>query len=207
MDHYSADSLKGTVRAKRGKGVRRRVVGCASIPGNWASFLRVDDNKAELFSFLSGALHDSFQLADKQLVITDGDAVLSKPSLPDTTGLAPCNHEEADTRMMLHTAHAAHAGHSKITIRTVDTDVVVLAVALARSLEEDDEVWVSFGVGKAFRFLAAHEMARALGPEKAQALPMFHALTRCDTVSCFAGHGKRSAWAAWTGQLCLRSHN
>ena len=33
-DRYSADSLKGVVRAKRGKGVRRRVVGGASIPGN-----------------------------------------------------------------------------------------------------------------------------------------------------------------------------
>ena len=45
------------------------------------------------------------------------------------------------------------------------------------TLEEDDEEWLSFGTGKAFRFLAAHEMARALGPEKAQGLPMFHALT------------------------------
>jgi len=61
-----------------------------------------------------------------------------------------------------------------------------------------------FGVGKAFRFLAAHEMARALlGPEKAQVLPMFHALTGCDTVSCFAGHGKRTAWAVWTALPAL----
>jgi hypothetical protein len=90
--------------------------------------------------------------------------------------------------------HAAHAG-------------LWDAVTLGRSLEEDDEVCLSLGVGKVIRLLAANEMARALGPEKAQALPMLHALTRCDTASCFAGHGKRSAWAAWTGQLCLRSHN
>ena len=146
------------------------MVGDASIPGNWASFLRVDDNITELFSFLSGALHDSFQLAEKQLVITDVDTVLSKPPLQDITGLAPCNHEEADTRMML---HVAHAGHSKIIIRTVDTDVVVLAVALTRTLAEDDEVWVSFGMGKAFQFLAVHEMARALGPRKHRPCPCF----------------------------------
>jgi len=53
-------------------------------------------------------------------------------------------------------------------------------------------------VCKAFRFLAAHEMARALGPEKTQDLLMFHALIGCDTVSCFAGHDKRTAWAMWT---------
>ena len=177
------------------------MVGGASIPGNWASFLRVDDNMTELFSFLSGALHDSFQLAEKQLVITDGDTVLSKPPLPDITGLAPCNHEEADIRMML---HAAHAGHNKIIIRTVDTDVVVLAVALTRTLAEDDEVWVFFSMGKAFRFLTARELARALGPEKAQALPMFHALTGCDMspASPDTARGQHRQ----CGQLNLRSH-
>jgi hypothetical protein len=60
------------------------------------------------------------------------------------------------------------------------------------------EVWVSFGSGETFRFLAAHEIAWALGPEKSDALPMFHSLTGCDTVSCFARIGKRTAWAVWT---------
>jgi len=75
--------------------------------------------------------------------------------------------------MMLHAVHDADAGHSKITIRTVDTDVVVLAVALACTLNEEDEVRMSFVMGKAFRSLAAHEMIRALGPEKAQPYPCF----------------------------------
>ena len=34
-------------------------------------------------------------------------------------------------------------------------------------------------------------------PEKARALPVFHALTGCDTVSSFAGHGEKTAWAVW----------
>ena len=52
-DVYQTDSLKGTTRQKRGKCVRRRVVPSAAIPKNWKDFLRVDDNKTELFSFLS----------------------------------------------------------------------------------------------------------------------------------------------------------
>ena len=197
-DRYNTHSLKGTARAKRGKWVRRRVVDSSTIPANWVSFLRVDDNKKELFSFLSVTLHDSFQLADKHLVITEGGDVLSKPQLLDAPALVPCNHEEADSRIMLHAAHAAHNGPKKMLIHNVDTNVVVLAVALAHTLEEEAEVWVSFGMGKSFRFIAAHEIARALGPEKVQALPMFHALTGCDTVSCFTGHGKRKEWAVWT---------
>ena len=40
-------------------------------------------------------------------------------------------------------------------------------------------------------------MAAGLEPEKARALPMFHALTGCNTMSSFAGHGKKTAWAIW----------
>ena len=58
---------------------------------------------------------------DKQLVITDGEAVLSKPTLPYLASLTSCNHEEADSRMMLLAAHTAQQGHHKIMIRTVDT--------------------------------------------------------------------------------------
>jgi len=32
---------------------------------------------------------------------------------------------------------------------------------------------------------------------------MFHALTRCDTVSCSAGHSKRTAWEVWTALPAL----
>ena len=68
--------------------------------------------------------------------------------------------------------HAAHAAYKKILIRTVDTDVVVLAVALTGTLKEEIEVWVPFSTGKSFRVLAGHEIAWALGHEKAQALPI-----------------------------------
>ncbi len=54
-DRYLEDTLKGTTRAKCGKGVRRRVVAGALIPGNWKDFLRVD-NKTELYKFLSHAV-------------------------------------------------------------------------------------------------------------------------------------------------------
>ena len=33
-------------------------------------------------------------------------------------------------------------------IQTVDTDVVVLAVAVAQTLQPEDELWLAFGTGK-----------------------------------------------------------
>ena len=152
-----------------------------------------DTNKTELFKFLSQAIFTWFYQDDKQLVIIDGEAVLSKPPLLGLALLTPCSHEEADSRMLLHVSHAAHHCHHKILINTVDTDVVVLAVSVAQGLLPEDELWLAFGTGKSFRYLAAPEIAAGLGPEKAQALPMFHVLTGCDTASSFAGHGKKTA--------------
>ena len=93
----------------------------------------------------------------------------------------------------MHLEDAVTEGFNKISIRTVDTDVVVLAVAAAQR-HGNTEIWIAFGTGKSFRFLAAHEMARILGPDRCIALPMFHAFTGCDTVSFFGGRGKRTAW-------------
>ena len=212
MGQLQRGSLKATARAKRGKGVRRRVTESAPIPGNWQNFLRVDLNKKELFGFLSKSLIQSFIETSKELVLTDGEDVLSVPLRNDLQLLSPCNHEEADSRMMLHVAHAAQHGHRKILVRTIDTDVVVLAVMVSQTLPSDTEVWLAFGTGKGFQYLAAHRMSSCLGPEKSLALPMFHALTGCDTVSAFVGHGKKTAWATWnslpelTGALLTLAH-
>ncbi len=37
-----------------------------------------------------------------------------------------CNHEEADTRIVVHVLHALQHGDKTIQVRTVDTDVVVI---------------------------------------------------------------------------------
>ncbi|KAF3859799.1 hypothetical protein F7725_000054 [Dissostichus mawsoni] len=70
-DEYFTESLKAETRSKRGKGVQ---------------FLCIEDNKAELFSFLATS--------------------------------------EADTRILLRLGDALKEGYSKVSICTVDTDVV-----------------------------------------------------------------------------------
>ena len=76
-----------------------------SLPGNCHDFLCVDDNK-EVFSFLSRQVTESINVSDKQLVLSDGQQVIAVPLCEDRTSWGPCNHEEADTRMMLHAAAA-----------------------------------------------------------------------------------------------------
>ena len=55
-DRYISDSLKGSAKAKRGKGIRRRVVGSTVLSGNWQNFLRVDGNKELLCSDFSSKM-------------------------------------------------------------------------------------------------------------------------------------------------------
>ena len=94
--------------------------------------------------------------------------IYSKPLLEDLTLLVLCNHEEANSRLLLHTSHAATHGHHRILIRTVDNNIDVLAVSMAHALQLGDELWLAFGIGKSFRYFAAHEIAAGLGPEKAR---------------------------------------
>ena len=50
---YVKNSLISTAKCKRGLGIRRRVLPDSKIPSNWHSFLRVHQNKEELFRFLA----------------------------------------------------------------------------------------------------------------------------------------------------------
>ena len=81
-------------------------------------------------------------------MVTDEEQVICVPQQGDVNSLAPCNQEEADTRMMLHVAQAAQHGHHQIQVRTVDTDVVVLAVLVVQKIPARDDLWVAFGTGK-----------------------------------------------------------
>jgi hypothetical protein len=114
-----------------------------------------------------------------------------------------CTHEEADTRIFLHLEDAVKQGYSKVTVRTVDTDVVVLGVTSAHRLNIT-ELWIAFGTGKHFRFLPAHKIARELGSDRCVAMPMCHAFTGCDTVSYFGGKGIRLHGTR--GMYLMKSH-
>lgn len=63
--------------------------------------------------------------------------------------------------------------------------------------EPQVDIWIAFGMGKNFRFYSINAICSSLGEAKSRALPVFHSVTGCDTVSAFKGKGKKSAWQAW----------
>ena len=189
-DVYLPDSLKGTTRQKRGKGVRRRASPSTTIPKSRKDFLRADDNKTELFKFL--AQHVTCLTVDegKVLCATSAQNVLSSTCQAELSNLIPCSLEEADTRFILHAADAVVQGKRRVSVRTVDADVVVLAATFFSQMKPD-EMWIQFSTGKNFRFIPIHEIVSSLTPKICSNLLAFHAFTGCDTVSSFGGRGKK----------------
>ena len=152
------------------------------MPKNWKDFLRVDQNKTEVFGVLS---REAIRLpiADgKEKYATCGTEVMCSPAESDLTSLAPCSHEEADTRMLLHVADAVQKGMRTAVIRTVDTDVVVLAVTSSNNINPDD-LLIALGTGSSFRYIAVHRLAATMNPRQTMCysphLPCTHRVPHC----------------------------
>ena len=146
------------------------------------------ENKTELFCMMADALVTSPN-NDKVIVSTRLETVISN-KLINTSALQPCNQEEADTRIFLHVKNISSQGYSKVTVITVDTDVIVIALGLFYDLELS-ELWIEFGAGKDKKWMPIHRYANKLGEEKCRALFFWFAFTGCDTVSQFAGRAKK----------------
>ena len=129
-----------------GRGIRLRVTGTTKTPQNWRSFLRDDSNKTELFNFLAHKMCDADTTST--IIVTRGDnAICNKVRSLDA--VAPCSHEEADTRVFVHARDATSQGSKSITIKANDTDVVIIAVSTMPSLQELglQKLWIAFGQG------------------------------------------------------------
>ena len=77
--------------------------------------------------------------------------------------------------MFLHVIHASAHGSLRVTIRSNDTDIIVLGLALFPQLGLE-ELHVTFGTDKKYQIIPIHDMFRSLGLEKCLALLMFHSL-------------------------------
>ena len=98
--------------------------------------------------------------------------------------------------MLLHAAYLVNDGIQRIMIRTVDTDVVVIAISVIHKLDISS-LWIAFRVEKNFRYIPVHVIAVQLGPYKIRALLFFHAFTGIDQVSSFC-NGKNTALETWS---------
>ena len=106
------------------------------------------------------------------------------------------NHEEADTRLILHACDAVDKQFSRILVVCRDTDVLLLLLHFFGS-KQDIEVWMESGTARQKKYYPVHEIAEKLPQEIVDNILGFHALTGCDSTSSMAGFGKKKCWIAF----------
>lgn len=194
FDQYFSNSIKQCTRESRGAGSGPRVAIKKDTKINdFKTFLLHNDNKDDLFKLLSEGLRT--YPTEKSVICTVESGVISNEAVADVD-LAPCNHEEADTRLFVHVIHAYRQGHKTVTIKTVDTDVVVIAAYMYPD-SGLQQLWIDFGFGKYQRWISVHDLCSKLGKSKCSALPFWYAFTGCDTVSILVGRAKKTNWDTW----------
>ncbi len=85
-----------------------------------------------------------------------------------------CDHEEADTRMLLHASHAAQS-YSNIVIKSVDTDVFLLCIHCASKIPTT--IAFDTGIRNKRRILDMNNISEQLGEAWCDAILGFHWFT------------------------------
>ena len=106
------------------------------------------------------------------------------------------SQEEADTRLILHSLDAVCRGATELYIQSSDTDVFILAIHHYRQLCR--KTYFVTGAGNKKREISLGPIVNALGDEKAEILPGFHAFSGADITGRFAGKGKLTCWQAFS---------
>ena len=133
--------------------------GSTPIPKQWTKFISNSRNKERLAEFVCENLINQLpgRLGPFLKVLlaggfTDGSRTVSLDQGSTAAVLQlRLDHEEADTRLLLHAKHVAST-HPRIVIQSPDTDVAVLAVAHFNDLG-CQELWLRTGTKDKERYI------------------------------------------------------
>lgn len=115
--------------------------------------------------------------------------------------------EEADTRLLLHAKHVTESGIQSIVIHADDTDIAVIALRFITEICSTGAVlYMKTGTVNRIKYINLSVLYQQLGNEICHALVGLHALTGCDTVSSFCGHGKVKAHTCLKKRFTSQQH-
>lgn len=198
FDTYRNISIKNTERTMRGEvaGVQLSHISATQLVKQWRMFLSEVKNKTSLIKFISQEWRGEEcmgRLKEKILFVT-GESKGWKITEEGSENVAELtsNHEEADTRLLLHAAHTAQEGYKAIAITSEDTDVFILLLNLSSIINV--KLFMRCGSRTKTRLVDVKGIVQRTGQEVCEGLIGLHSFTGCDTVSAFAGKGKIGAF-------------
>ena len=185
-DRYPAVSIKNLERNKRAvSGVTQIRIGGPNqkVPRQFKKFLSLGENKEWLVEFIFKHLCTmrlEENLCDLSLYFSHGQKChrfyVDERNASRVEDIPELNsdHEEADTRLLLHAKHASIA-HQAITVRSPDTDVFILMLGHKGAI--DAALYFDTGSGNLRKVLDIDQCYRELGSSLCEALIGFHAFT------------------------------
>lgn len=200
FDVYLDNSIKDVERNRRSHGELsvQQIVPSAEIK-QWNLLLSSNQNKNKLTEFIVTEWKSLGHLLEDKILFVTCSRDVYQISRNETTLVQDLqsNHQEADTRMLLH-AHHASLTHNRIIISSPDTDVFMLL--LSKVCDLDTEVYMMTGTAQNRRLININAVANDIygninktnctKKSLVKALLGFHCFTGCDTISAFAGRGK-----------------
>ena len=201
-DRYPDVSVKNPERTKRASQgiVKVKITGGGQkCPKQWKKFLSSGENKRTLTRFLLqqwsrdnyaeriGNRNVYFAVESKCFCLSVNDGKVVCEEILELNS----NHEEADTKLLLHAKHAAENGDTTIIIKSPDTDVAILACHFCSEIPARLLILKKEKMRNIYLEISA--IADAAGPQVCDALPGLHAFTGCDSTSASSGKGKKTA--------------
>ena len=186
-DTYNETSIKSNTRKKRGEEHLKTIIEGFEqhMPAGvkWNEFLRNGDNKNQLIKIILRFIlsEEGKKLLRFPFIITSGDDIFRIDNGQQTE--KKCNHEEADTRLIL----LAHQERNDVVVVAKDTDVLVLLVWAYTHYSKKQNWFFKYDSTK---YADIGKICRHFGKEICEKLPPFHALTGSDTTSYFFRAGK-----------------
>jgi len=176
--------LKSATRDKRrqGKAPIQYQVTDDTKHNPMSRFLSHDKTKADLTNYLAAKTLEYNRTSHKLVITSSSGHTWSNKDLLFQDN----NHEEADT-LLIHQAVLAsqrNLPNAEMVFFSPDTDVLVLVVSNYDLMLKNTSISMASGV------MRIEPVWRAIGAERAKALPAFHAFTGADNTGRFSRIGK-----------------
>ena len=164
FDHYTGQqSIKAVTRSKRvGKKrpIRKVIDGQNDpLPQVWSNVIASDENKANLARVLTEIIvTKGTDLPQQCELVTGGGfscATHARSTRRSEVKLQG-NHDEADTRLVLHSCEAVNQGYKRVLVICRDTDVMLLVQFIPT---QTAEVWMISGTAKKRKCYPIHDLS------------------------------------------------
>jgi hypothetical protein len=190
-DMYIPSSVKALERKRRGYSEKLIVKGLnTKKPHDWKNFLCNEENKQQLIELMHKCWLEFVHDDCKVILIKEDEAfhICGNEGEAESIPELRSNQEETDSRVVLYCVYAANEGYQYVRVRSPDSDIFWILLYHANNIAIT--ILFDTGHGNRKRLINITRLSEHYSQQMCEAMLGLHALTGCDSTSCFKGIGK-----------------